>query len=116
MEKWGTETGPNLAAFANRGAAAIVTNILDPNREVDPRYLTYLVRTRDGQLLEGMILDETAASVSLQSSDGKTHTILRAEIEELKSAAVSLMPENLESEIDRAAMQDLVAYLLSQSG
>jgi len=116
LEKQGTEIGPNLAAFANRGTAAMITNIIDPNREVDPRYLSYQVRLEDGRTLLGMIGNETATTISLQNSEGKSVAILRDEIEEMQSTTLSLMPENLETEISPEGMADLIEYLLSQGG
>ncbi len=116
LEKQGTEIGPNLAAFVNRGTAAMVTNIIDPNREVDPRYLSYQVRLEDGRTLLGMIGNETATTISLQNSEGKSVAILRDEIEEVQSTTLSLMPENLDNEISPEGMADLIEYLLSQGG
>jgi hypothetical protein len=38
---------------------------------------------------------------------------LRSEIEQLRSSGQSIMPEGLEKEVDRRAMADLIAYLMS---
>jgi hypothetical protein len=38
-------------------------------------------------------------------------TVLRINIEELKSTGQSFMPEGLEKQLDVAAMADLLAYL-----
>ena len=54
-----TSSGPNLATIQNRGPEAIVLNILDPNREVNPQYVNYLVVTKNGQTASGMIAGET---------------------------------------------------------
>ncbi|MDG1875338.1 MAG: c-type cytochrome [Mariniblastus sp.] len=116
LENEGQEIGPNLAAFANRGAAAMITNILDPNREVDPRFLSYQIQLRDGRNLLGVISNETAATLALRNSEGKTVTILRDEIDAMQSTRLSLMPENFEKEINPQAMADLLKYLLSQGG
>jgi putative heme-binding domain-containing protein len=114
LENVGNEIGPNLAAFANRGTAAMITNILDPNREVDPRFLSYQIQLQDGRTLLGVIFNETASTIGLRDSEGKTVAILREEIEALKSTTLSLMPENFENELNPQAMSDLIKYLLSQ--
>ncbi len=114
LEERGNEIGPNLAAFANRGTAAMVTNILDPNREVDPRYLSYQVQLNDGRTLMGVLANETTTTVGLQNNEGKIETILRSEIEVMQSTTLSLMPENFENEIGPERMADLIAYLLSR--
>jgi putative heme-binding domain-containing protein len=114
LENQGNEIGPNLAAFANRGAAAMITNILDPNREVDPRFLSYQIQLQDGRTLAGVIANETASTIGLRDSEGKTVAILREEIEAQQSTTLSLMPENFENELNPQAMSDLIKYLLSQ--
>ena len=108
----GVDVGPNLSAFANRGPEALVTNVLDPNREVHPQYLSYLVLTADGRTLTGMIVAESAGSVTLQRAEGVRETVRRRDVESLRGTGTSLMPVGLERSIDPAAMADLAAYLL----
>jgi putative membrane-bound dehydrogenase-like protein len=113
LEGVGHEIGPNLATLQNRGADTILLNVLDPNREVNPQYVNYLVTTRDGRTFTGMIAAETATSVTLQRGDNQSDTILRIDIEQMRSTGLSLMPEGLEQQIDRQGMADLIAYLMS---
>src|SRR5262249_4962906 len=109
----GHEIGPNLAALQNRGPEAILLNVLDPNREVNPQYVNYVVTTKDGRSFTGMVAAETATSVTLRRSENQTDTILRVEIAEMRSTGQSMMPEGLEQQIDRQGMADLIAYLLA---
>jgi putative membrane-bound dehydrogenase-like protein len=109
----GHDIGPNLATMKNRGAEAILLNLLDPNREVNPQYLNYLVRMNDGRQLNGLIAAESASSVTLRRNEGATDTLLRIDIDDLKSSGLSLMPEGLEKQLDPQAVADLIAYLLA---
>ena len=43
--------------------------------------------------------------------DGHEETVLRNQVEELRSTGLSYMPEGLEKQIDVPAMADLLAYL-----
>ena len=95
----------------NRGAETILLNVLAPNREVNPQYMSYAVITTDGRSLTGMIDAETATSVTLRRAENQTDTVLRIDIDEMRSTGVSLMPDGLEKEIDQQAMADLLAYL-----
>jgi putative membrane-bound dehydrogenase-like protein len=113
LEGKGHELGPNLSAMRFRGAEAILLNVLDPNREVNPQYLSYVAVTTEGKTLTGMIAAESAASISLRRADGQGDEVLRTDLEELRSTGLSLMPEGLEREIDLQGMADLIAYLLS---
>jgi putative membrane-bound dehydrogenase-like protein len=107
----GHELAPNLMTVQNRGPEAILLNVLDPNREVNPQFVNYLVVTKDGRTASGMIAGESATSITLKRGEGQSETILRSQIEELASTGMSLMPEGLEKQIDVEAMADLLAYL-----
>jgi putative membrane-bound dehydrogenase-like protein len=113
LDDFGTEIGPNLATLQNRGAETILLNVLDPNREVNPQYVNYIVVTTAGRSLTGLIAGETATSITLKRQENATDTVLRADIDQLKSTGQSIMPEGLEKQLDRQAMADLIAYLLS---
>ena len=107
----GHAVGPNLAALQNRGAPAILVNVLDPNREVNPQYLNYIAVTKKGRKFSGLIAAETAGGITLARGEGASDTLLRIDIDELTSTGKSLMPEGLEKEIDQQMMADLLAFL-----
>ena len=103
---------PPLATGARK---AILLNVLDPNREINPAYVNYTIETKDWETLSGIIASETATSVTLQRASGESDTILRVNIESTESAELSLMPEGLEAGINKQQMADLIAYLVSLS-
>jgi putative heme-binding domain-containing protein len=115
LEAVGHEIGPNLAAMQNRGVDAILINVLDPNREVNPQFIAYTALTRDGRVISGMIRNETATSIELVQADNKSETLLRDDIESLVSTNQSMMPTGMEQQISPAAMNDLISYLRSLS-
>lgn len=109
----GYELAPNIAAYKFRGAEAILQNVLEPNREVNPQYVTYTVITHDGRIVTGMVSNESETSVTLLRGENGSEVVPRADISEIKSSKMSLMPEGLESQIDLQSMSDLIAYVLS---
>lgn len=109
----GHEIGPNLATLKNRGAEAILVNVLDPNKEVNPQYVNYVLVTEDGLTLTGILAEESATSVTLKRAENAKDTVLRINIDILQSSGLSLMPEGVEKELDPQAMADLIAYVLS---
>ncbi|QDT25575.1 Cytochrome c [Gimesia panareensis] len=109
----GYEVGPNLATIKNRTAPEILVHVLDPNKEVSPNYLEYVVVTDDGLIETGIIVNETPSSITLKKAENKRITILRENIEEIKSSGKSLMPEGFEKKIKTGEMADLIAYLMS---
>ncbi len=112
LEGVGNATGPNLATMKARGAATILTNVIDPNREVLPQYLSYVIELTDGRILSGMIESESPTTIVLRRADGQKEPVQRVSIESLRSTGQSLMPEGLEKQLDQAAMADLLAYLM----
>jgi len=110
----GYELGPNLAMAQDKDAETLMLNILAPNAEVNPRYLSYVVVTNDGLAHAGMITSETATTVTLQRNSLETISILRSEIEAMRTTGLSLMPEDLGREIDVQAMANLISFLRSK--
>jgi putative heme-binding domain-containing protein len=86
--------------------------VLDPSREVDPRYVNYLVVTKRGTTATGIVAAETATSVTLKRAEGAEETLLRSDIESMQSSAQSLMPEGLEQQMSDRDLADVIAYLL----
>ncbi len=91
-----------------------MTEILDPNRNVDTRYLAYVAVTRSGRTFTGILANESATSITLRGQEGKEQVLLRSELDELQSVGKSLMPEGLEKELSKQDVMDLIAYLTAQ--
>src|SRR5205823_7999714 len=98
LENEGTEVGPDLlSALRTKTRAALLVDILDPSREVDPRYLEYQVTTTAGRIYTGLIAAETASSLTLRRAEQVEDTLLRSQIDTVQATAKSLMPEGLEA-------------------
>ena len=108
----GTEIGPSLATIRHRAPEEVLLHILDPNREVGPNFVAYAVETNDGRVLTGLIVEDTASSITLIRTTGTRETILRSNIEEIAATGQSLMPPGLEDRITPQQMADLLAFLL----
>lgn len=110
----GHDVGPNLETIRNRTPDELLIHILDPNREVAPNYLEYVVALKDGRTLTGVITGETAGSVTLRRPQGQEDVVLRSQIEELNSSGKSLMPEGVEKKVSTQDLADLLAHLLKR--
>ena len=107
----GQQVGPDLLSVGDKSVTGLIVAILDPNRSVEARYVDYRAVTKDGRTLTGMIATETSTSVTLVGVDGKSHALLRTDIEELTSTGKSVMPEGLEKDLPPQEMADLIAFL-----
>jgi putative heme-binding domain-containing protein len=110
-EGFGAAVGPDLATVAGRTEEDLVLHILDPNREVLPQYVNYLVATADGRSISGIVANESPGAITLRRAEGVEDVVPRDQIEEIASAGVSQMPEGLEKEVDARAMADLIAFI-----
>lgn len=109
----GNAVGPDLAELTDKSPESLAIAILDPNRAFEAKYAAYMVATRDGRVLNGIVSAETATSITLSQQDGKEVVVLRADLEQLSATGQSLMPEGVEKDITPQALADLFAYLRS---
>jgi putative heme-binding domain-containing protein len=107
----GHRVGPDLSGIAGRAPEALLSDILDPNREVAPDYVVLAAVTRRGQIYAGLLAEETATTVKLRRAEGIEETLLRSEIDQLRVTGGSLMPEGLEQTLGFQDVADLIAFL-----
>jgi len=108
----GSTIGPNLASVKSATREEILTHILDPNRTVDARYRLYLVETKDGRSVTGIIQNETQTSVTLRQPFGPAGTLLRSNITRIQGLEQSMMPDGLEDGLSLQDMADLLQFIL----
>ncbi|WP_417735917.1 neutral/alkaline non-lysosomal ceramidase N-terminal domain-containing protein [Rosistilla oblonga] len=116
VEEHGFVVGPDLTALTNRDPQWMLSAILDPNREVDARYVSWSALSEDGRVLSGLVVEENAAMIRLRESGGKEHELLRDSIEQLRASDRSLMPEGLEKDMTTQEVSDLIAYVIHSIG
>jgi putative membrane-bound dehydrogenase-like protein len=107
----GHRVGPDLSGIAGRAPDALLSDVLDPNRDVASDYVALTIATRRGQVVSGLLAEETATTLKVRRAEGIEETILRSEIDELRSTGRSLMPEGIEQLIGLQEMADLIAFL-----
>jgi putative heme-binding domain-containing protein len=110
----GNDVGPNLlATIGGKSGEDLLVAVFDPNREVDSRYVSYVVGTADGQTLTGIITTETPTSITIRRAEGAEDVILRTNLEFFRSTSLSLMPVGFEKELKHQEVADLFSYLRS---
>ncbi len=107
----GMDVGPVISDTRTKTLAALLTDILNPNQAIDNDYMSYVVSTKSGKVLTGIIANETSTSLTLKRAENKTDLILRKEVDQILSSGVSLMPEGLEKNISVPEMADLLSFL-----
>jgi putative membrane-bound dehydrogenase-like protein len=107
----GMKVGPDLEGVLGRERQALIVDILDPNRAMDPSYQVYVVRTTANETVNGVLATETPAGVTLRRAGGEESTILRRDIAEIKAWPASLMPEGIENNVKPQDLADLLEFL-----
>lgn len=107
----GVLVGPDISDTRTKTAEQLLNDILNPNAAIDSNYINYVVTTRSGKVFSGLIAAETASSVTLRRAENQTDSILRRDIQEIRSTGQSLMPEGVEKTINLSEMADLLSFL-----
>jgi putative heme-binding domain-containing protein len=109
----GADLGPDLTLVAKRlQRFKLLESIIDPNADVDPKYLSTLVVTDEGKSYTGLLVSENDKELVL--FDGKEkRTIPIDSIDERVQLKQSSMPDGLASTISPPELLDVVEYLKS---
>ncbi|MCB9383120.1 MAG: c-type cytochrome [Bryobacterales bacterium] len=113
VEDMGFALGPDLYSVTTRYKEVLLADILMPNTAVETGYEEYMVETKDGRMITGVLAKETPASVTIRQAKGVEDNVLRSNIEKMYSLSVSPMPEGFEDEISVDQMADLIAFIKS---
>jgi putative membrane-bound dehydrogenase-like protein len=111
----GYEMAADLRMLVDKSPGALLIATIDPNRAVEAKYLEYVAITTDGLIRNGVLVEETTASITLADAGGKRYVILRKDLEELVNTGRSRMPEKLEAKLTHQQMADVFAFI-AQSG
>jgi putative membrane-bound dehydrogenase-like protein len=114
LDREGTAVGPDLFGIRNQPKETILLHLIVPEYEIAPAFANYLLETRDGRTLSGLIAAETPVSVTLRQAQGIEETILRRDLVSLTASPLSLMPQELEKGLSLQDLADLLAYLKGQ--
>jgi putative heme-binding domain-containing protein len=107
----GVNVAPDISDTRTKKPEQLLLDILAPNRAIDANYFAYAVVTKDGKTESGVIASESSSSITLKQPEGKTLTLLRSDIEELRNTGISLMPVGVEKNINQQQMADLIFWL-----
>lgn len=107
----GADLGPDMTQVGKRlSPYKLVESIIDPNAEVDPKYLSTLVITDEGKSITGLLVSETPEELVI--FDGKEEKRIPVDsIDERVKLKQSSMPEGLAATLSPTELLDVIAYL-----
>jgi putative membrane-bound dehydrogenase-like protein len=110
----GSAVGPPLDGEIGRPAESLLADILQPGARVTAGYATYLVKTKSGTSLAGVLAQESATSVTIALAGGASTTVLRKNLASIERLEFSLMPATFQQALKPAELADIIGFLKSQ--
>jgi putative membrane-bound dehydrogenase-like protein len=111
----GGNVGPDLTGYERGNQLYWIENVVDPSAVIREEYLTFVVQTKDGRTLTGIIAEQDRQAVTLRDQEGRTKKISREQIDDLRASPVSLMPEDQLKALTDQQVRDLFAYLTAKA-
>ena len=109
--KQGGRVGPDLSGISMKSKEELLEAILNPSASIEPRFVNYIVTTKDGRTFDGVLAGETPGAVTLRGGQEEDVTVLRKDVASIRASSISLMPEDLEKGLSKQGMADLIAYM-----
>jgi uncharacterized repeat protein (TIGR03806 family) len=110
----GETVGPDLTKIgAKYNKPALLDQILDPSKSIEPQYTSYLLETKDGRVMSGLAVERTRDAVVIKDARGQTIKVATADVDRLVPQSRSLMPELLLRDLTAQQVADLLEFLAS---
>ncbi len=104
--------GLNLTASPLRSTKySLLEAVMFPNRKVVPDHETTVIVTADGRTIHGLVLRESAQSVSVLTREGTATDVPKGQIKSRQKEKTSLMTEAMADKMSQAEWRNLLAFL-----
>lgn len=111
MHGKGGVIGPDLTGSNRTNTAYLLSNILEPNADIQDDYKTVVITTNDGRTYSGNIVSENDRNVTLRVVGQDPISISTSKIQNREMTTKSMMPEGLLNNLTDKEVLNLVAYL-----
>jgi putative membrane-bound dehydrogenase-like protein len=110
----GGAIGPDLSVIGKKASREnLFESILYPSKAIADQYVQWQIETKKGQVVSGLIVEETPDFVTLRDANGKDTKIDKKEIDSRTKSPKSLMPEDLLAYMTEDDLVDTVEYLFA---
>ncbi|MFM9115569.1 MAG: hypothetical protein ACKOU6_05350, partial [Planctomycetota bacterium] len=92
---------------------AILRNVLPPNAALEGDYRSFRVVTRDGRVVQGLLVSQDADAIVIRQPDVADIRVAAADVAQAGFTGVSVMPEGLLESLQPGEVSDLFAHLTS---
>ena len=105
--------GPTLTEISKKYAhdSELLQHVVSPSLKIDDKFAAWIATLNDGRVVNGLLESESAAEIVLRTTEARSITITRAEIDELQKSTRSLMPDNVLADLTAQEAADLLAFI-----
>ncbi len=107
----GANMGPDLTGSNRANIPYLLSNIIEPSRELQDDYKMVVVTTQDGRTYSGNIIAESDRQLTMRIVGQEELIINKSEIRSKEVSPKSMMPEGLLNTLTESEILDLVAFL-----
>ncbi len=112
VDGMGREIGPNLTEIGSKlSREAMFESVLYPSAGISHNFELWTVVKTDGTTLNGLLVSNTDAEVTIKGDDALVRAIPKSEVEELVKQKISLMPADLQKTMTTQELADVVDYM-----
>lgn len=110
----GGHVGPDLSMIGKKASRDnLFESILYPSKAIADQFVTWVVETNKGLVLQGLIVEETAEALVLRDAEGRDTRVAKNDIDSRTKGPKSLMSDDLAVHFSEEELIDLVEYLLT---
>jgi putative heme-binding domain-containing protein len=112
----GTDVGPDLTTITSRFKRKdVLESIVYPSKVISDQYQAEMFELKDGKVVTGVIVRESAAAVLVRTSENpdKPVAVPKGQIATRATSTVSLMPENLLDGLSHEQISNLMAFVMA---
>ena len=110
----GVELGPDLTHIGKKlDRVKLLESMLEPSRTIDPKYIMWLVETKQGMVVSGLLVEKNDKEVVLKDSKRQLLRLPVSDVEGMYPQQKSLMPELLLRDMSAEQVADLLTWLES---
>jgi len=111
----GKDFGPDLTTLASRFKKKdILESILWPSKTISDQYQSYIIETKDNDLINGLIVSENPKKMVVKTAEvERPIEIPTASVKSRRISKISIMPEHLLDPYGQDDIASLIAFLLS---
>jgi putative heme-binding domain-containing protein len=108
----GGQIGPDLTGYDRANPDFWLDNMFTPSLEIREGFGAYIVKTKGGQILTGLMDAQDANGIVIKDMANNKTAVKQTDIESLEASPISLMPEGLTTGMSDADLKDFFAYLM----